>query len=107
MILVRIAALLEAHQPEEQHGFRKHRWIDEHLLTAALSLDKVWDKKNPVWIVNLANWNALWLTLRDHGIFDYFVWILQLIYSNQLGEAQGEHSNTDPFPLPECDKDVC
>ena len=58
MILVRIAALLEAHQPEEQHGFRKHRWIDEHLLTAALSLDKVWDKKNPVWIVNLANWNA-------------------------------------------------
>ena len=31
MILGHLEALLEAHQPEEQHGFRKH---DEHLLSA-------------------------------------------------------------------------
>ena len=44
MILARIEASLEAHQPEEQHGFRKHRRMDEHLLTATFFLDKVWDK---------------------------------------------------------------
>ena len=31
MILGRIEALLEAHRPEEQHGFRQHRLMDEHL----------------------------------------------------------------------------
>ena len=64
-----VEALLGAHQPEEQHGFRKHRRMDEHLLTATLFLEKVWDKGIPVWIVSLdlskafdrANWNALWL----------------------------------------------
>ena len=95
------------HQPEEQHGFRKHRRMDEHLLTATLFLDKAWDKGIPVWIVSLdlskvfdwVNWNALWLALHDHGISDHLVWILQLIYANQLGEVQGEHSNSDPFPI--------
>ena len=101
MILARIEASLEAHQPEEQHGFRKHRRMDEHLLTATLLLDKAWDKGIPVWIVSLdlskafdrATWNALWLALHDHGISDHLVWILQ------LGEVQGEHSNSDPCPI--------
>ena len=87
MILGRIEAPLEAHQPEEQHGFRQHRRMDEHLLTATLFL--------PVWIVSLdfsrvfdrANWNALWLALRDHGESDHLIWILQVIYSNQMGEV--------------------
>ena len=91
----------------ENIGFRKHRRMDEHLLTATLFLDKAWDKGIPVWIVSLdlskafdrANWNALWLALHDHGISDHLVWILQLIYANQLGEVQGEHSNSDPFPI--------
>ena len=108
MILGRIEALLEAHQQEEQHGFRKHRRMDEHLLTATLFLDKAWDTGIPVRIVSLdlskafddrANWNALWLALRDHGVSDHLIWILQLIYSNQLGEVQGEHSNSSPFPI--------
>ena len=107
MILGRMEGLLEAHQPEEQHGFRKHRRMDEHLLTATLFLDKAWDKGIPVWIVSLnlskaldrANENALWLALRDHGVSDHLIWILQWIYSNQLGEVQGEHSNSNPFPI--------
>ena len=107
MILARIETSLAAHQPEEQHGFRKHRRMNEHLLTAMLFLDKAWDKGIPVWIVSLdlakafdrGNWNGLWLALHDHGISDHLVWILQLIYSNQLEEVQGEHSNGDPFPI--------
>ena len=106
MILGRIEALLEAHQPEEHHGFRKHRRMDEHLVTATLFLDKAWDKGIPVWIVSdlskafdRANWNALWLAFRDHGVSDHLIWILQLIYSSQSGEVEGEHSNNNPFPI--------
>ena len=50
---IAIEASLKAHQPEEQHGFRKHRRMDEHLLSATLFLDKAWDKGIPVWIVSL------------------------------------------------------
>ena len=34
LVLGRIEATLEQHQPEEQHGFRSGRRIEEHLLTA-------------------------------------------------------------------------
>ena len=105
MILARIEASLEAHQPEEQHGFRKHRRMADRNVVfgqglgqmnssmdceSRLDLSKVFDR---------VNWNALWLALHDHGISDHLVWILQLIYANQLGEVQGEHSNCDPFPI--------
>ena len=36
----RVEEILEAKQPEEQHGFRPGRRLEEHLLTANLLLDK-------------------------------------------------------------------
>ena len=33
------------------------------------------------------------------AVSDHLIWILQSIYSNQLGEVQGEHSNSNPFPI--------
>ena len=62
----------------------------DKLRFVSLDLSKAFDR---------VNWNALWLALHDHGISDHLVWILQLIYANQLGEVQGEHSNSDPFPI--------
>ena len=112
MILGRIEALLEAHQPEEQHGLRKHRRIDEHLLSATLCLDK----RTPLWIVSLnlskafdkVNWNVLWLALRDDGVCDHFIWALQLMYSNQLGKGKVNIARAILSPYtPEGDKDVC
>jgi len=46
-------ALLETPQPEEQHGFRKQRRMDEPWLNATLLLDKVLDKRIRVWVVRL------------------------------------------------------
>ena len=82
---------------------RTNCFVVNRLLLAALGcldLSKTFDR---------VNWDALWLTLHDHGISEHLVRILQLIYSNQSGEVQGEHSNSDFFPstLEECDKDVC
>ena len=42
MILGRVEPFLEAAQPEEQHGFRSGRRIEEHLVTANLVIDKSW-----------------------------------------------------------------
>ena len=45
----------------------------------------------PIWIVSLdlskafdrINWDALWLSLRDHGISQHLVWAVQCLYSSQ------------------------
>ena len=40
LVLERIELQLDDHQPEEQHGFRRGKRIEEHLLTANAFLDK-------------------------------------------------------------------
>ena len=44
---------METKQPEEQHGFRPGRRLEEHLLTANLLLDKAAAAGITVWIVSL------------------------------------------------------
>ena len=51
LILGRVAEILEVKQPEEQHGFRPGRRLEEHLLTANLLLDKAAAAGIRVWIV--------------------------------------------------------
>lgn len=52
----------------------------------SLDLSKAFDR---------ANWHALCLALRDRRVSDHIMSISQLIYSNQLGERLGEHTNID------------
>ena len=40
LVLERIELQLDDHRPEEQHGFRRGKRIEEHLLTANAFLDK-------------------------------------------------------------------
>ena len=59
---------LEIHQPEEQHGFRGGRRVEEHLVTAHFVWDKLSSASVPIWIVSLdlpkafdrVHWPALW-----------------------------------------------
>ena len=53
MLLHRIEPVLDQHQPEEQHGFRAGRRMEEHLLSANLFSDKTKMISVPVWIVSL------------------------------------------------------
>ena len=87
LMLGRMEKTLENSQPEEQHGFRKQRRIEEHLLTANLCLQKTLAANIPLWIISLdlskafdkVNWEALWAALMQHGVSQHLVWILQCI----------------------------
>ena len=52
-LLHRIEPVLDQHQPEEQHGFRAGRRMEEHLLSANLFSGKTKMISVPVWIVSL------------------------------------------------------
>ena len=81
MILGRMEHLLDAAQPEEQHGFRAHRRIQEHLLNANLLIDKTLATGIPIWIISLdlskafdrVEWRSLWKALRSHGVSDHLI----------------------------------
>ena len=51
LILGRIEELLEHAQPEEQHGFRTNRRIEEHLLSANMVIDKTLLANRLLWIL--------------------------------------------------------
>ena len=104
MILHRIEPYLDSHQPEEQHGFRAGRRLEEHLLTANLFVDKTLAANIPVWILSLdlskifdrGDWGALWLALSGQGVSTHMLWIFQTLYFGQHGEVTGQrgHSRT-------------
>ena len=100
LILGRIEEPLEDAQPEEQHGFRTKRRIEEHLLSANMVIDKTLLANKPSWILSLnlskafdcVDWDALWSGLRLHGVSVHLIWLLQLMCSNQTGQISG-HSD--------------
>ena len=73
LILGRIEEPLEDAQPEEQHGFRTKRRIEEHLLSANMVIDKTLLANKPSWILSLnlskafdcVDWDALWSGVRE------------------------------------------
>ena len=107
MILGRIEHCLENSQPEEQHGFRSGRRLEEHLVTANLVGDKFFAANRPLWIASLdlskafdrINSDALWQSLLEHGVSAHMVWILQLLYFEQTGEVKGTWGNSTVFPI--------
>ena len=98
---------LENSQPEEQHGFRKQRRIEEHLLTANLCLQKTLAANIPLWIISLdlskafdkVNWEALWAALMQHGVSQHLVWILQYIYYGQSGKVREDLVDSRDFGI--------
>ena len=75
-----IEARLEHWQPDEKHGFRSNRRIDEHLLTDNMVIDKTLLGNTPLWIVSLdlsrafdrVDWRSLWEALGLHGVSPQF-----------------------------------
>ena len=107
LMLGRMEDTLEDSQPEEQHGFRKQRKIEEHLLTANLCLQKTLEANIPLWIISLdlskafdkVNWEALWAALMQHGVSQHLVWILQCIYYGQSGKVREHFVDSRDFGI--------
>ena len=53
LVLSRIEGILEAGQPEEQHGFRQNRRLEEHLLTTNMIIDTSRAVGLPIWVQSL------------------------------------------------------
>ena len=107
MILGRIEDTLETSQPEEQHGFRSKKRIEEHLLTFNVILDKTLEMDQPLWLISLdlskafdrVNWESLWQAVGDHGVSQHLVWILQVLYYQQRGTIVGSMENSFEFDI--------
>ena len=107
LILGRVEEILESKQPEEQHGFRPGRRLEEHLLTANLLLDKTAAAGIAVWIVSLdlskafdrIHWPTLWVALREQGVPEHLVWLLENAYAEQIGEVMGEWGKSRRFSI--------
>ena len=106
LVLGRIENTLDEHQPEEQHGFRSGRRVDEHLVSANQVIDKTLSMNTPVWIISLnlskafdrVDWPTLWQALRAHGVCEHLDWILQILYANQCGQVMGTCDFSENFP---------
>ena len=107
LVLGRIEETLEQHQPEEQHGSRSGRMIEEHLLTANVVIDKTLLANVPLWIVSLdlskafdrVNWDSLWKGLLRHGVSKHLVWALRLIYWGQKGQVINKKDASREFDI--------
>ncbi|CAK0892951.1 unnamed protein product [Prorocentrum cordatum] len=99
--------VLESQQPEEQHGFRSNRRLEEHLLTAALVIEKTLAANVPLWIVRLelskafdrVSWAALREVLRQLGVSDHLIWTLHRLYRDQEGQILGDWARSQAFPI--------
>ncbi len=107
LMLGRMEDALEATQPEEQHGFRQGRRIEEHILTANVRLQKTLAANAPLWIISLdlskafdkIDWNALWAALGQHGISKHLIWILQCVYYGQTGVVREHDADSCGFNI--------
>ena len=107
LVLGRIENTLDCAQPEEQHGFRKNRRIEEHLVTANYVFDKTMLLDRPLWVISLdlskafdrVDWQALWIALETHGVSQHLIWILQLLYDNQRGQVFTDSGESREFDI--------
>ena len=107
MILGRTQAQLESTQPEEQHGFRSGRRVEEHLVTTQLVFDKLLRANVPIWIISLdlskafdrVHWPALWRALSQQGLSNHLIWILQNLYRNQERQHFADDVCSRSFPI--------
>ena len=113
LLLGRLEHVLEAKQPEEQHGFHEGRRIEEHLLSANILWDKAEATRFPVWIISLdlskvfarSRWPALWTALFEQGVPQHLNWILQRMHYGQHVEIVSASVRMTNFLSQEvCDK---
>ena len=107
LVLSRIEGILEPGQPEEQHGFRQNRRLEEHLLTTNMIIDTSRVVGLPIWVLSLdlskafdrVDWKTLWTAFRDRGISPHMIWIIQRLYSEHVGQVTTPTESSKEFRI--------
>ena len=107
--------LLDAEQPEEQHGFRAGRRVEEHLLSANILLEKADATGFPVWIISLdlsrafdpVHWPALWTPFFEQGVPQHLIWILQRVCYGTHSEIFSDCGQNEQFLITGCVRQNC
>ena len=81
--------------------------MEEHLLIANLLLDKTAAAGITVWIVSLdlskafdrIHWPTLSVALREQGVPEHLVLLLENAYAEQIGEVMGEWGKSPRFSI--------
>ena len=95
MVYNRIQPVLDKHQPPEQCAFRPGYRIEEALLTVDLLVSRATEFSMPVWAASLDMRKAfdrvehepLIDALRQHGLKNGYINLIQLLYSGQTGQV--------------------
>ena len=70
--------------------FAKTLAANTSLWVISLDLSKAFDK---------VDWTALWTALRQHGISEHLVWILQCVYFGQTGAVRDHDTDSCGFNI--------
>ena len=92
-VVDRIEHQLDDHQPQEQHGFRRGKRIEEHLLTANVFLDKA------LMFVFRCGLSTLWTSLLEQGISIHMIWMISKFYDGQFGDVIGSTGRSTKFNI--------
>jgi len=96
LIYNRLEPNLDREQSSDQAGFRHRYSTEDHLLTATLIQEIADEYQVPLWVATLdfkkafdvINHESLWNALRQQGIQDGYINLLQQLYANQTGVVQ-------------------
>ena len=81
--------------------------VEEHLLTTNMVINASRAVGLPIWVLSLdlsqafnrVDWKALWTALRDRGISPHMIWIIQRLYSEQVGQVTTPTESSKEFPI--------
>ena len=94
----RLETTLDAQQPPDQAGFRRHYSTEDHLFTFSLLQETCNEWQLPLWIATVdfkkafdtASHSALWAALLEQGISTNYVHLLTRLYADQTGVIRTE-----------------
>ena len=98
MVYNRLEPVLDAQQNKDQSGFRRNRTTVDHLFTTALIQETAEEWKYPLWVAAVdfkkafdsVTHRALWQALKDQGVSQGYINLLDKLYHKQTGMVKTE-----------------
>ena len=97
MLHFRLCPILEAHQSDDQFGFRAKRRIDDEFIILESVITKSMEFNMPLWMASLdlrkafdrIEFKSLFEALRTQDVPESYIALLSTLYSEQVGQVNG------------------